>query len=64
MEANELRVALKELGHSQMSFARLLRVSPSTVRRWLASTQGKVPVPGYVEVIIELLKDKQAREDG
>lgn len=58
MTPDELRVALKEVGHSQASFARLLRVNLSTVQRWMLSTKGRVPIPGYVDVIIELLRER------
>jgi len=49
----ELRAALADLGLSQVGFARLARVDPRTVRKWVA---GASAIPGPVVVLIELLK--------
>lgn len=50
MDAGELREALEELGISQREAARRLRVSPRTVRYWVA---GDREIPGPVEVLVE-----------
>ena len=53
MTPAELRAALADLGLSQVGFARLARVDPRTVRKWVA---GASAIPGPVVVLIELLK--------
>lgn len=44
----------------QTGLASGLHVDPSTVRRWAS---GQVPIPGPVEVAVELLLEKKQRED-
>ena len=52
MTPAELRAALADLGLTQSGFARLARVDPRTVRRWVA---GDAAVPGPVVVLLDLL---------
>ncbi len=53
MTPSELKSARHALGLSAQGFARPLRIKEGrTVRRWEA---GDIPVPGPVEVIVELL---------
>jgi DNA-binding transcriptional regulator YiaG len=61
----DLRAALAGLGLSQVGFARIARVDPRTVRKWVA---GDRAIPGPVVVLIELLQaaaiSGQADEEG
>ena len=59
MTPSELRAALADLGLSQVGFARLARVDPRTVRKWVS---GDSAVPGPVIVLIELLRTHPVRE--
>jgi len=53
MTPAELRAALADLGLSQVGFARVARVDPRTVRKWVA---GERSIPGPIVVLIELLR--------
>lgn len=57
MTPAELRAALDDLEMSQIALAQLTGVDRSTVHRWLT---GKLPLPGYVETIIQQEKEMQA----
>lgn len=50
MKSHELRSVLEFLELNQTEVARLLRVAPRSVRRWVA---GEAEVPGPVEVALE-----------
>jgi DNA-binding transcriptional regulator YiaG len=56
MTPQELRDHLARLEISQQAFARLIRVNPSTVRRWLMSdTEQAQDIPRYIEILMPLL---------
>ena len=50
MTATQFRKALNRLGVNQTQMAKALRVTPRTVRNWVA---GNVEIPGPVEVLLE-----------
>jgi DNA-binding transcriptional regulator YiaG len=52
MTPTELRAALSGLGHSQVSFAKLIGASDRTVRRWATGEQN---VPAWVPLLLRLL---------
>lgn len=54
MTCKQLREALDELGITQVGFARFIGVDERTVRSWVG---GLYPVPRYVEILVDLLKN-------
>ena len=53
--AYDVKQARKVLGVTQMKFARMLRVSPETVRKW---EQGRNPIEGPAGILIKGLIQK------
>ena len=51
----DFRAALADLGLTQVGFARVARVDPRTVRKWVA---GDRPIPGPVVVLLEMLRSR------
>lgn len=54
MTAQQARDHLARLDLSQQAFARLIRVNPVTVRRWL-QVDGGAEIPRSIEILLELL---------
>jgi transcriptional regulator with XRE-family HTH domain len=61
MTAHEFRDSLGILGLTQREFCERLGVDENTVGRW---ARGKVPVPRYVEYVLELLRQLEAHRPG
>jgi transcriptional regulator with XRE-family HTH domain len=61
MTPQEARDHLARLGISQQAFARLIRVNPSTVRRWL-NLADPLDIPRAVEILLELLTPAAVRK--
>lgn len=61
MTGDQLRAAIAELGLTRYAFAVRCRAAPSTVYKW---TKPGAAVPGYVETIVELLRERQGKPDG
>jgi len=59
MTPAEFRDALKTLGMSQRFFALKSGTAISTVNRWAQGTQ---PIPGWVNWVIDLLKERTLTE--
>lgn len=60
MTAKQLSVARRRLGMTQAELANALRVGHDrTVRRW---ELGQIPVPGPVEVLIQLWLEQQSEK--
>jgi DNA-binding transcriptional regulator YiaG len=55
MTPEEARGHLARLGISQQAFARLIRVNPSTVRRWLTLNGTALDIPRAVQLLLRLL---------
>ena len=55
MTPDALRQALADLGYTQAAFADYIGVHRLTVQHWLID---RYPVPRYVDVIIELLRER------
>jgi DNA-binding transcriptional regulator YiaG len=55
MTAQEARDHLARLELSQQAFARLIRVNPTTVRRWLMDPSQGQDIPRYIEILLRLL---------
>ncbi len=60
MTAQQARDHLARLEISQQGFARLIRVNPVTVRRWLSLTDPQ-DIPRAVEILLPLLTPKIVR---
>jgi len=60
MTAQEARDHLARLEISQQGFARLIRVNPKTVRRWL-DPENPLDTPRAVEILLPLLTPKIVR---
>jgi DNA-binding transcriptional regulator YiaG len=54
MTAEEAREHIERLGISQQALARLIRVNPSTVRRWIAH-HDPLDIPRAVQIMLRLL---------
>jgi DNA-binding transcriptional regulator YiaG len=61
MTADEARGHIARLGISQQALARLIRVNPSTVRRWIAHEE-PLDIPRAVQIMLRLLTPAQARK--
>lgn len=61
MTAQEARDHLARLKIGQQAFARLIRVNPSTVRRWL-NIADPLDIPGAVELLLRVLTPTKARQ--
>lgn len=59
MTPTEARRHLARLRFGQQAFARMIRVNPSTVRRWL-NVADPLDMPGAVEVLLRTLTPGQA----
>lgn len=56
MTAHQARDHLARLGLSQQGFARLVRVNPVTVRRWLQLEVAEpAEIPRSIEILLELM---------
>jgi transcriptional regulator with XRE-family HTH domain len=60
MTSDEFRQALKDLGLRQSVLARDLDLGAGAINRW---AKGHRPVPGYMEYIIRLLRERQEIRD-
>lgn len=60
MTTDEAREHLARLDLSQQAFARIIRVNPSTFRRWLDPNSG-IPMPRSVQLLLRLLSPAEAR---
>jgi len=60
MAATEAREHIARLGISQQALARMIRVNPSTVRRWIAY-KNPLDIPRAVQIMLRLLTPAQAR---
>lgn len=60
MSAQEARDHLARLELSQQGLARLIRVNPATVRRWLSLSDPQ-DIPRAVEILLPLLTPKIVR---
>ena len=56
MTSEQLKATRAEFGLSQPKFADKLLVSVRTVRAW---EQGQNDIPGSIELLIQLLKEKE-----
>ena len=58
MTPAEVRSALGRLGLSQVGLARILRVSPQTVRRWVADpdSPSAAPIPAWAVAVLEWIE--------
>jgi transcriptional regulator with XRE-family HTH domain len=65
LSPDDLRAALRDLNLTRAEFADLCGVERETVYRWLREpgTKGALPVPGYVETIIEQQRRIDALKD-
>ena len=61
MTAQEARDHLARLELSQQGFARLIRVNPTTVRRWL-NIEDPADIPRAVEILLPLLTSAKVRQ--
>ena len=61
MAAAEAREHIARLGISQQALARMIRVNPSTVRRWIAY-KDPLDIPRAVQIMLRLLSPAQARQ--
>ena len=55
MTSQQARDHLARLEISQQAFARLIRVNPATVRRWLNPEDTANDIPRAVEILLPLL---------
>jgi DNA-binding transcriptional regulator YiaG len=60
MTTDEAREHIARLGVSQQGFARIIRVSPVTFRRWLDPASG-YPMPRSVQLLLRLLSAADVR---
>jgi DNA-binding transcriptional regulator YiaG len=61
MPGDELWTKLQKIGFSQVGFARDLKISDRTVRKWI---NGTFPVPTTIAILVNLmLKTKSTPED-
>lgn len=60
MKAAEAREHLARLNLSQQALARLIRVNPKTVRRWLAHDE-PLDIPRAVQIMLRLISPAQVR---
>lgn len=58
MTSDQFKRRLVALGFSHAGFARYVDVDPRTVRRWAT---GEQDIPGWVGVMLGLLKERQGR---
>jgi DNA-binding transcriptional regulator YiaG len=56
MNGTDFRAALREVRLSQRAFAMRSGASVSSVNRWCLGSQ---PVPGWVEWVLSLLRERQ-----
>jgi DNA-binding transcriptional regulator YdaS (Cro superfamily) len=61
MTPTEAREHIARLGISQQAFARLIRVNPSTVRRWLNIAE-PLDIPRAVEILLPLLTPAKVKK--
>lgn len=61
MTAQEARDHLARLEISQQAFARLIRVNPTTVRRWL-NVAVPADIPRAVEILLPLLTSAKVKK--
>jgi hypothetical protein len=61
MTAQEAREHLARLEISQQAFARMIRVNPTTVRRWLKLDGTALDIPRAVQIMLRLMMPADAR---
>ncbi|HWX34155.1 MAG TPA: hypothetical protein VNZ53_42875 [Steroidobacteraceae bacterium] len=61
MTPQEARDHIARLSISQQALARILRVNPVTVRRWLKLDGTALDIPRAVQLLLRLLTPAQAR---
>jgi DNA-binding transcriptional regulator YiaG len=61
MTPQEAREHIARLGISQQAFARLIRVSPQNVRKWLKMDGAALDIPRAVQLLLRLLTPAAAR---
>ncbi|WP_316234945.1 MULTISPECIES: helix-turn-helix domain-containing protein [unclassified Bradyrhizobium] len=66
MTPEEAREHIERLGISQQAFARMIRVNPSTVRRWIKHRKNTdelpaLDIPRAVQILLRVLSPAQAR---
>jgi DNA-binding transcriptional regulator YiaG len=61
MTATEAREHIARLGISQQALARMIRVNPSTVRRWLRLDGEALDIPRAVQIALRLLSPAMVR---
>lgn len=61
MSPEEARGHLARLGISQQAFARMIRVNPATVRRWIKREDATLDIPRAVQIVLRVLSPAQAR---
>jgi DNA-binding transcriptional regulator YiaG len=60
MTAAEAREHIARLGISQQALARMIRVNPVTVRRWIAHSDPQ-DIPRAVQIMLRLITPAQAK---
>lgn len=61
MTPQEAREHIARLGISQQAFARMIRVSPQNVRKWLKLDGDALDIPRAVQILLRLLTPAQAK---
>jgi DNA-binding transcriptional regulator YiaG len=61
MTPQEAREHIERLSISQQAFARLIRVNPSTLRRWLTLNGAPLDMPRAVQIALRLLTPAHVR---
>jgi DNA-binding transcriptional regulator YiaG len=62
MTAQEARAHIARLGVSQVDFARIIRVSPQNVRKWLKLEGEPLPIPRAVQIVLRIITPGQVRK--
>ena len=61
MTPEEAREHIERLGISQQALARMIRVNPSTVRRWITLGGEPLDIPRAVQIMLRIITPAQAR---
>lgn len=61
MTPQEAREHIARLGISQQALARMIRVSPQNVRKWLKLDGAALDIPRAVQIMLRLITPAQAR---
>jgi DNA-binding transcriptional regulator YiaG len=62
MTPQEARDHIARLDLSQQGLARIIRVNPATVRRWLKLDGTALDIPRAVQILLRLLTPAQVRQ--